>query len=247
MPTTREEFFKLLKKISVQIDQVGPTSVVVKSPSVSIDVAGLASLLREIENNTDGIEALLTSIDGNTDGIESLLTTTNSLLTTIDTVLDSISTELDLQRNRTISISLKALVTDITGGNTVEWRIVTPNGQSFEYSGINLDPIVGSKNWAVEMTGSTTNRNYANLQNTTVTAGTQHNLPQNGSGLASYNGRVILVADNNMLRVIVSAVVVNDDFRLHIFGKARTTTVATITIPDVGTVITHTTEVNEVL
>ncbi len=116
MPTTREEFFKLLRKISVQIDRLHGISVIVRSPSVSIDIASIttelqniltelqsqSTTLSSIDGNTDALESILQDVDDNTDGIEALLTTIDTSLNNIETDIDNIRTSnLAIETNTT--------------------------------------------------------------------------------------------------------------------------------------------------
>ncbi len=145
MPTTREEFFKLLKKISVQIDQLDRLSVAVRSPSVSIDIASitgeLQSILTELQSQSTTLSssnALLTTIDVDTgataarllDGgtsatqrLTSIRTNTNatdgktitSWLKDIDADGDGSLVELLLQ---TISLAAMVITNAATAGST---------------------------------------------------------------------------------------------------------------------------------
>lgn len=131
MATTRQEFFKLLKEISAQIDQLSKRkySVSGKTGGASPDRAALRDILTTLNSilvdtgridiqtddvatqtslaavvtNTNDIELLLTTIDAVLDDILTDTGQMETLLTSIDTELDSIDANTFVARERLIA------------------------------------------------------------------------------------------------------------------------------------------------
>lgn len=102
MATTREQFFKLLQKISVQLDQPKITVSSSRAGPISLSLGPVTAVLEEIKTLLTTIDASVTGVakDVSVDGIE-------ALLTTIDTSLDAIEVDADASR-----ISLSAIEVD---------------------------------------------------------------------------------------------------------------------------------------
>ena len=123
MATTREQFFRLLKKISDQLDRPPVVSV---NPRVSVAAANLQPVLAELETlsslisttngHVDGLEGFVDEIEGFVDGVETLLTAIDAKLATIDTSLNGIESDADAIRltNVDIEANTTGLGTQVT-------------------------------------------------------------------------------------------------------------------------------------
>ncbi len=108
MAVTREEMFRLGKKILAKLDSLGRISVVVRPPSVSVTLQPLLTELQSIltelqtQSTTLSLDSSLTDIFGRVDGLEVLQASTrdtiNTTLIDIDASLDAIEADGDASR-----------------------------------------------------------------------------------------------------------------------------------------------------